>query len=74
MAGYKSLGKFLRTGASITLDDCFIIHGLRLAAAKMAIFFLCREGKRLYIRIKKSRLMRFASANPREYCFYYKKP
>ncbi len=39
----------IKAYASITLDDCFIIHGLRLAAAKMAIFFLCREGKRLAV-------------------------
>ena len=35
--------------ASITLDDCFIIHGLRLThSKKRAIFFLCQVEKTAY--------------------------
>ena len=38
--------------ASITLDDCFVVHGLRLThSAKKAIFFLCRVEKRLMVHI-----------------------
>jgi len=38
----------IKAYASITLDDCFIIHGLRLThSAKKAIFFSCRVERRL---------------------------
>ena len=39
----------IKAYATITIDDCFVIQGLRLTHSQKAIFFLCREKRRLTV-------------------------
>jgi|SRR4029077_17526689 DNA-binding cell septation regulator SpoVG len=39
----------IKAYATITIDDCFVIQGLRLTHSQKAIFFLCQEKRRLTV-------------------------
>jgi DNA-binding cell septation regulator SpoVG len=65
----------IKAYATITIDDCFVIQGLRLTYSQKKGYFLFMPGKKKADGTYESR-SRDSCASPlqTQYCFYYKKP